>query len=326
MLPGPTFLRLSSVRDAVVLARPELDDWSGGAGVLRRVDGELRYVSPSGLRRAGRKQIAAPMTSGWEIGERIETAWYGGFLYDHYGHFILESLARLWPPDVEPDVPVVWIAAWTESFTPWMIEVLDLIGAPFDRRIVTAGSGALAVDELLMPDAGFEFGRFMHPWFARRLARHQRSGNDPGPHVWLSRVNRMPESGLDEELDLESAVSAAGWSILRPEDHTVREQVDVLAGAAHVAGIEGSAFHTLSLIRQFDAPVELFTRQNHPNFELVAGASGFEQVRHQLPGAVPRERSKTRGTDVQWSGVDVDATVALLDATCARHGHPPAGR
>ena len=100
----------------------------------------------------------------------------------------------------------------TESFTPWMIDVLDLIGAPVDRRIVTAGSGALAVDELIMADAGFEFGQFMHPWFARRLARHRPGDDEPGRHVWLSRVNRIPDSGLDEELELESTLGAAGWS------------------------------------------------------------------------------------------------------------------
>lgn len=326
MLPGPAFLRLSSLRDAVVVARPDLDDWSGGAGVLQKVDGELQYLKGSGIRRAGRNQIAAPMTTGWQVGERVETAWYGGFLYDHYGHFLLESLARLWPPDVEPDVPVVWIAAWTESFAPWMIDVLDIIGAPFDRRIVTAASGALAVDELIVPDAGFEFGRFMHPWLARRLARHRYERDEPARHVWLSRVNRIPDSGLDDELDLESAVRAAGWSILRPEDHTVRQQVELLSGAAHVAGIEGSAFHTLSLVRQFDGVVDLFTRQNHLNFELVAAASGFEQRRHQLPGAVPRERLKVRGADVQWSGVDIGATLALLRMTCARNGHSPPDR
>jgi capsular polysaccharide biosynthesis protein len=305
----------------VVVARPDLDDWSGGAGVLRRVGDDFRHVPGSGIRRFGRRQIPAPLTAGWNVGGFTESALYAGFLYDHYGHFLLESLARLWPPGLGCDVPVVWIAGWTETFTPWMTDVLDLLGVAPDRRIVTNGSGALEVGELIMPDPGFEFGRFMHPWLARRLARYPPAHGSARTHVWLSRVHRMPNSGLDEELEVEAELRARGWMILRPEEHSVRDQLALLASAVHVAGVEGSAFHTLCLLQEFGGAVDLFTRQDHPNFELVAAAAGLDQTRHALPGAVSRERRKVRGTDVQWSGVDIPAMLGVLDTTCDRCGH-----
>jgi capsular polysaccharide biosynthesis protein len=319
---GPSFLRLASISDAVVVARPDLDDWSGGAGVLQRTHGDLRYVRDSGIRRFGRRQIPPPLTAGWSVGGRLDCALYAGFLYDHYGHFLLESLARLWPPALGVDVPVVWIAGWTETFAPWMTDMLDMLGVVPDRRIVTSSSGALEVGELIVPDPGFEFGSFMHPWLARRLARRRTCVRGRETHVWLSRAALVPNSGLDEELEVEAEMRERGWIILRPEEHSLREQVEILAGAIHVAGVEGSAFHTLCLLHEFGGAVDLFTRQEHDNFELVASVFELDQVRHRLPGATPRERAKRRGTDTQWSGVDLAGMAAILDATCNRHGHP----
>ena len=324
MVEAPGFLRLRVVRDAILVARPQLDDWTGGAGVLRRVDGELRYVKGTGIRRFGREQIVPPSSSGLEPGRRLDAAVFAGFLYDQYGHFLLESLARLWPPATSPGVPVVWIAAWAEELAPWMVVMLDLMAVGSQRVVVAWRTGPVEVGELLVPDPGFEFGRFMHPWIARRLASRPVDSDAARDHVWLSRSRRAPISGLDEEEQLDERLAEEGWLVLHPEDLTVSQQLDALAGAVHVGGLEGSALHTLALLRGFKGTVDLFTRQNHQNFEVVAGACGLNQVRHRIPGATPRERKKTRGTDVQWSGVDMDAIVALLRTACSRHGgHSP---
>lgn len=340
----PTFLRLRRVRDAVVVARPELDDWSGGAGVIARGGGRQRVIQHAGLRRYGREQIPPPELEGWPIGDRIRAGVYAGFLYDHYGHFLLESLARLWAPEPRPSIPVIWIAGWTESFSPWMTDTLDLLGVGADRRIVTAASGPLEVGELIVADPGFEFGRFAHRWWMQRLGRVRPTTPPPldppttdaraldsrprdrsglaGEHLWLSRSARVPISGLDEELEVEDHLRAHGWTILRPETLSMKEQVTRLANAAHIAGIEGSAFHTLALIDQPHAAIDLFTRQDHRNFDLLAATAGWDQQRHELPGATGRVRPKRRGTDMQWSGVDIPALADVLHRRCCDHGHP----
>ena len=319
--PAPEFLRLRRVRDARLVARPVLDDWSGGAGVVDCSDGQA-VVRGSGIRRMGRDQIPAPQLPVGEPVARHDVAVFGGYLYDHYGHFLLESTARLWPPGLGDDVPVVWIANWTETISPWMHEVLDLIGVGPRREVVTS-AGPVAVGELALADPGFEFGAFMHRWHAQRLQSVPCAPS--GRHVWLSRSALRPISGLDDDLELEDRLRAAGWDVVHPETLSVREQVAVLGSAVHVAGLEGSALHTLALLRGFAGVVDLFTRQEHVNFELVAEACAIEQTRHVLPGATPRERQKERGTDVQWSGLDIDATLRVLERSCREHGHPPAG-
>lgn len=320
---GPQYLRCRVVRDAVLAARPDLDDWSGPAGVVRRAADGSRVVEGCGLRRFGREQIPRlPDPDAVVPSWRLPQAVFAGYLYDHYGHFLTDSLARTWLPRAAADAPVVWIAAWTETIAPFMHEVLDIVDVDARRHVVTATSGPLAVDELLVPDPAFEFGSFMHPWLGRRLGRAP-AAEHPSRHVWLSRSRLVPISGLDEERERESRVAAEGWEVVHPEDLSVGEQVSLLGEAVHVAGIEGSAFHTLVLLDGCRARIDLFTRQDHLNFELVAAASGLDQHRHPFPGATPRERAKTRGTDVQWSGVDIDATVALLNSGCTDHGHEP---
>ena len=313
----PNFLRLRAVQDAVLVARPNLHDWSGGAGVLKNGKKGLEYLADSGIKRFVKDQIKAPKIPHKRAKIQLDRAVFGGYLYDHYGHFLLESLARLWQPKEWPSEPIVWIACWTDELSPWMVQALDILSLSPNRHVVSSDTGLFSVGELLVPDAGFEFGTFMHPWMAKRLSCVHTTCD--GSHVWLSRKALMPISGLDEEDELENRMAQEGWIILRPEEIDLKTQVSILSKAVHIAGLEGSAFHTLMFLQDFTGVVDLFTRQGHNNFEIVAQTFGFSQLRHSLPGATPRERKKERGVDVQWSGVDIDALVKILSTRCSAH-------
>jgi capsular polysaccharide biosynthesis protein len=313
----PNFLRLRAVQDAILVARPNLHDWSGGAGVLKNGEKGLEYLADSGIKRFGRDQIKAPEIPQKRAKIELDRAVFGGYLYDHYGHFLLESLARLWQPKEWPREPIVWIACWTDELSPWMVQALDILNLSPDRHVVSCDTGPFSVRELLVPDAGFEFGTFMHPLMAKRLSCVNTICD--GSHVWLSRKALMPISGLDEEDKLENRMAREGWIILRPEEIDLETQVSLLSKAAHIAGLEGSAFHTLMFLQDFTGVVDLFTRQGHKNFEIVAQTFGFSQLRHTLPGATSRERKKEKGVDMQWSGVDIDALIKILSIRCSAH-------
>ena len=134
----------------------------------------------------------------------------------------------------------------------------------------------------------------------------------------VARVARVLEQELlpARQVDAQATEEAQAVGRYRPHD-LVQRDVLVLAGAR----LEHELIARVLVVQR----VDLFTRQEHDNFELVAAASGLDQTRHRLPGATPRERKKARGTDVQWSGIDLDWTVKVLDATCASHGHATPG-
>lgn len=307
------------LEDAVLVPRTRLGDTSLGAGVLKRGRHGLVPVAGTGVRRRGREYVLEPPTKVTPQA-RIDAAVFGGFLFDHYGHFLLESLGRLWFADASRDTPIVWIAGTGGTWQPWMVGLADLIGIGSDRRLLNAEDGPLEVGSLLIADQGFEVNRYLHPWLLDRLAVVPADDSGGGGHIWLSRTGLGEFAGVDEEADIERRLAAEGWSIVHPEELTIDEQGRLLASAVHVAGIEGSAFHTLLLLRGFRGTVDVLTRHDSPNFDVINRAQRLDLRRHALVGGTARVWNRPNGSrDVGWSGVDVDATVRLVLSTCARH-------
>jgi hypothetical protein len=310
---GPRMLRLRVVQDAIVVPRPVLGDKTAGAGVLRRVGADLVRVAETGTRRRGREYVEPPATVGVEPTRRIDAAVYAGVLYGHYGHFLLESMGRLWYENLDHDTSVVWVAGTTDRFTPWMCEMLDRLGVGGERIIVDGASGSLEVGELLVPDQGFEVHRYLHPWMLSRLACTSARPPRRGSKLWLSRSRLGPLAGVDEEAQLEARLERKGWTVVHPEELTLAEQIELLAHARHIAGIEGSAFHTLLFVHGFRGTIDLLTRHDNPNFELIAEVAGWDQIRHPMPGGRSEEWHRPSGArDVHWSGIDVDAAARTI--------------
>jgi len=62
--------------------------------------------------------------------EELAGDWiYAGVLWDHYGHFLLEALARAWALAAVPGVPLLWHRRVVHArLAPWQAEILDLLG------------------------------------------------------------------------------------------------------------------------------------------------------------------------------------------------------
>jgi hypothetical protein len=314
----PRFLGLRIVSDAVVVPRRVFGDKSAGAGVLRAEAGGLVPVADTGVRRRGREYVVAPRADDVGSLRRVEAAVYGGFLFEHYGHFLLESLGRLWFDGVDGRVPTVWIAATGNHFTPWMHELAERVGVRGEMILLDGTEGALEVGRLLVPDQGFEVQRYLHPWFAARLARTP-ARPEPGLRVWLSRSALGERAGVADEPQIESRLAAEGWQIARLEQMTIADQVSLLSRASHIAGVEGSALHTLLLVSGFEGTVDVLSRHESSNFEVIARATGWDQVRHPMPGGRPEVWHRPSGArDVRWTGIDVGAAVDRIVESSGR--------
>ena len=83
-------------------------------------DKDGNYVDDTALNRRSGEQGAPvprdlfPVAADADAPEAI----YAGTLYFHFGHFLLESLARAWYAHRYPDVPFVWAGqhTWQGSF------------------------------------------------------------------------------------------------------------------------------------------------------------------------------------------------------------------
>ena len=240
------------------------------------------YVDDTALNRRAGEQ-GAPVPRGLfpvVTDAQAPEAIYAGPLYFHFGHFLLESLARAWYAHRHPDVPFVWAGQhdWQEAeLRPWQSELLDILGITNPTRII-ADPTRYAV--LHVPDLGYRYDDRFHPQHVEFLGRYRGPAQVPGQRLWLSRSRVSSEARDLNSEPTERRLADAGWTIAHPENLSVREQLDHLSRAELVAGEEGSAFHTLVLLENVAAKRFRVLRRlghEHPNMHTVGDARHVDQ-------------------------------------------------
>jgi hypothetical protein len=190
--------------------------------------GGFDYVRGTGVRRYSRELVPRPQTKGLVANQSIPRAIFGGFAFQHFGHFLLESLSRVWIEQtqaIDDSVPLVWIGGRGVSIKHWMSDICRQIGLNREVMIIDSSTGALAVEELLVPQASCELHEWIHPEQLRRLGTTNWCPSGSESKVWLSRVGLgASKGGISQEAELESVLVELGWSIFRPEDLPIRDQ------------------------------------------------------------------------------------------------------
>ncbi|GAA3596499.1 glycosyltransferase family 61 protein [Agrococcus terreus] len=222
-----------------------------------------------------------------------------------WGHFLTQGLARIWFALEHPEIPVLWDGS---RLLPYQQEVLDLIGLRNPQRFL---KGPVSCAELIIPFPGLCIGEFALPEFTRAIGRVEPSAQVPGRRVFLSR-SALGEALSDDEVRLDELAVRFGFEIFRPEQHTVREQLDAMSSAEAVLGIEGSAFHT-PLLLQDRVQTRFWALTRH------RGGSGvFEHIRRAKGlryETLNFSRSMQLGGHRSPIELDVEALEAALHAT-----------
>jgi len=215
---------------------------------------------------------------------------YGGVLMDHFGHFLLEAMARLWLIRTHPELPVLWheidLPVPHAPWPGWRQEVWRLLGLDQHRHYVI--HRPMRFGQVVVPRPGFSTSEGLHSLQAAALAVVPTP--TPAPHsrerVWLSRGALPEQFGrlLGEEA-LERRLVGRGWTVLRPETLGVAAQASVFAGAATVAGFAGSAFHAVLLCVAPRARLCILRRPaiRAVHYDLVAQARGLDLTHLEVP-------------------------------------------
>jgi capsular polysaccharide biosynthesis protein len=210
---------------------------------------------------------------------------YGGTLFEHFGHFILESLARAWWLRASPGIPVLWHGQGRPQH-PNFAAAFDLLGLGWPHQGPLRD--AVTVEELVVPAPGARMGLWVAPRQAQALGAHAGGPLRPGRRVWLSRSRLPPDRGwVAGEAALQERLARAGWDVVHPEVLPLRAQLDALAGAEEVAGFMGSAFHVLLLLDRVPGRVRLVDRglppRDRATYRAIAEGKGFRQEELRLP-------------------------------------------
>lgn len=243
-----------------------------------------------------------------------ETVFFAGMFVSHYGHFLTDSLSRLWPADSLREGRRFYYqglggeVAEDHSFARTILEAggLDLskrihVSRPtmFRRMIVPCPS--------MQHDKRVHFEHARFPLSAARILAD--GGNRETAPVYLSRSGlSQQQRGASNEAELETALERRGVSILHPQRLTVRDQVALFNGRRTIIGCSGSALHTALIAldgRSSTTLVNLTLPFIDHRFLLVDGITQHKSDYLNACSLLP-EQSKSRGRFVADVGLVMD--------------------
>jgi capsular polysaccharide biosynthesis protein len=232
---------------------------------------------------------------------------FGGHLMKHYGHFLIESMSRLWARELYPTLPILFTnhPKWQEAM--FGMEVLDALGLRHRTLLVEKPT---IFREVICPGTAFEYR-----WkvFAGADEPHVAVTGvleTAGRRTWRQPVY-LTRSGLSDDLrkseaepELESELMKRGFEIVRAETLPLVDQICLFEQSPIIVGTVGSALHTA-----------LFSRSSQTRLGIVNWGRGFEN--YLLVDAVKRHTSYyLKGINRPKEGgelvLDVGRTLQLL--------------
>lgn len=185
---------------------------------------------------------------------------YGGVAYFHaYGHFLLESTARLWfvLQNHDDRRPIVFIPVGKPDR---YFEFFDLLGIERERLLFI--DRPMRFKEIAVPEMSSRLGEFYTEEFM--LPFRKAAANVPAAKyekVYLTR-RRFEFGNMCGEEALEKTFKANGYKVVSPERLSVGKQIALMKGAKSVVSVLGSATHNTVFCRKGTENVVLNRAEN----------------------------------------------------------------
>lgn len=203
---------------------------------------------------------------------------YGGIRHDHFGHFIMETLTRLWYIK-KTNLPVIFVKN-TDAISMNLIYFQRSILSHFKIDLVINIDEPTHIDFLIVPDDAARFPAVYTKTFFNSLecvdfkCRSEK--------LWISR-SKLAKGKCLNEIEITDILVKYGWKIIYPEELDPIELANFMACSDKLAGPDGSAFHALLFVKKFSGHVYLFSRGfRHPAYEAIANQKGFSQSLHDV--------------------------------------------
>lgn len=222
---------------------------------------------------------------------------WGGQLWMHFGHFMAESLARIWAydPADKPDslVFVLKRPGRLPVLRSYQKDLLAQLGVDIPITIVTKPT---RIERLIVPGQGFGLGTLDTgtPEFRSFFAAHFARDIEPdGPErIYLSRsALGGDEGGVILEEVLEKNLAAEGYEILHPQQHSIARQLAYYKAAKQVVGPDGSAFHLFGFVARPQQQAAVILRRT---------SSVYKGLKNQIHAFSGREPDVVAAVNADW--------------------------
>lgn len=291
---GPFQGHILTLHRALVLPeRPQ--DQKLAAGVL---DAGGTYAPLSrGWIRAGKPMPEPRLHPAEPVTDLPGRHLYAGHFRAHFGHFLVESTARLWALDhIKQKFDSILYLPYRGDTAPI---ARDEAPAHFFRLLgidtpVQALAGALRVEELHIPELGFGWEEryagspAFHAFMRGRLAHIPAEG---GEKLYISRAKLNPQrGGVLCETVIEDNLARLGFDIFHPERHPLEVQIARYRAARQVIALDGSALHLAAFVLHPDAKVAMILRRSRANAaDYVRQFKGFCDIDLSVIDVIARD-------------------------------------
>jgi hypothetical protein len=207
---------------------------------------------------------------------------YGGILFNHFGHFILESLSRYWILKNLNNVKIAWHVRGQDQILNWQKEIFNLLNIDTDNFIII--NQPYIFENLMLASPGYIMNTKANNFHLSTLKIQSQEKNEKlkSKKIWLSRSNLKEYfGGVNNEKELEKILLDEGFEIVFPEKLNVTEQLDIYSQAEVLAGFEGSAFHSIVFLSSPPPLIIILQRRIqgiHPNYITIADCLNLNQV------------------------------------------------
>ncbi len=154
---------------------------------------------------------------------------YLGWFFDHFGHFLLESLARAWALDqIDPAIPVIFHAQRKPNLSGPILEILALLGIPPERIIVPQEQTRFR--RVIVPEPLYEISHAANPWFTQPFQRiaatlPPRVTPTDQPLYLSRRLLSSRQRTIVGEFEMEEVLRDNGFLVAHPETMSFVDQV-----------------------------------------------------------------------------------------------------
>lgn len=244
--PQKDDLEIIECCDATILplkSQPELLFGSGGV-----VDKNGKYIEESGIpgRVFGSYEFKKPA-------QKNERVVYCGYLVPHWGHFLVEAVARLWyflRNDPSIDKYVFFIEQNRERVISGNYrEFLELLGVWDKIEIINVPT---KYREVIIPERSFKMGQYWSDEFKKTFdavaeaAISKKSDTEISEKVFLSRSQLKAFSYKEFNMDmLDEFFGKNGYKVVFPEKESLSDLICILRSVKTVATLSGSIQHNL---------------------------------------------------------------------------------
>jgi len=239
------------------------------SGILR-ADGSYCALSQGWIR--ARKPMPAPsLQRAEQIKPLPGTHLFGGNFRGHFGHFLVESTARLWALDhlpVQPEsilyLPYRGEVGPIEKVIEGHDRFYRLLG--IDMPVRTYGT-PLRVERLFVPELGFGWAeRYAgSPAYRAFMQGRLRAAVAPegGKKLYISRARLAAQrGGILGETVIEENLARAGYEVFHPEKHPIDVQIARYRAAERIVALDGSALHLAAYVTDPGTRVAMILRRS----------------------------------------------------------------